>query len=30
MLEELKQNGELINYDGIKELYAKEIKLWRF
>ena len=30
MLEEMKQNGERINYDGIKELYAKEIESWRF
>ena len=25
MLEELKRNGGKVNYDGIKELYAKEI-----
>lgn len=30
MLEEMKQNGEHINYDGIKELYAKESESWRF
>ena len=30
MLEEMKQNGEHLNYDGIKELYAKEIESWHF
>lgn len=30
MLEELERNGKRINYDGIKELYAKEIEPWRF
>lgn len=25
MLEELKRNGGKVNYDGIKELYAKEV-----
>ena len=30
MLEELKRDGVKVNYDGIKELYAKEIESWRF
>ena len=30
MLEELKRKGMKVNYDGIKELYAKEIESWRF
>ena len=30
MLDNLKRNGVKVNYDGIKELYAKEIESWRF